>query len=458
MAIFSKIKRLLGKQESTKAAADPLAQVTITREHHCISRTDISDNALKVLNRLNDSGFNAYLVGGGVRDLLLRTAPKDFDIATDAHPEQIRKLFSNCRLIGRRFRLAHILFGREIIEVATFRAENNNTAGPQRHFHEGMIVRDNRYGSLEEDAWRRDVTINALYYDANTQSIIDFTGGFHDIENKTLRLIGEPSTRYQEDPVRILRNIRFAAKLDFLLDSATQAPIAKLKEKIALVPKSRLYEEVLKLFHGGYAKKTWALLQQYDITTVLFPQTQESLADNTQAQALLEYTFNNTDQRIHQGKPITPAFLLAALLWQPLQNKAKMLEDEGTPPLPALELAMRHVIAQQLQTLTIPRRFTKVMREIWLLQYRLPRRYGKRPMRILEHPRFRAGYDFLLLRAKAGEVAASLGKWWTQFQTATEEEQIAMCNALNKTRRPRKKRPQKTPSQQEKDSKGNDTT
>ncbi len=376
-----------------------------------------------------------------MRDLLLRHTAKDFDIATNARPEQIKKLFRNCRLIGRRFRLAHIHFGRDIVEVATFRG-TEATHHTQRQMEAGMIIRDNVYGNLEDDAWRRDFTINALYYNIADASIIDFTGGFADIKNKTLRLIGDPSTRYQEDPVRMLRGIRFAAKLNFQFDPATEQPISAMRDLLEKVPDARLLIEIEKLFHGGHGYNSFILLRKYKLFEKLFPATAKLLDNNAYPgmQALLETTLKNTDSRILDDKPVAPAFLFAAMLWHPLQDEIEKIKDTCEHPLQAVEIAMTKVLQLQQQSLQLPKRMTAMVKEIWILQYRLPRRYGKQPLRTLNHPRFRAAYDFLTLRAAIGEVKQELVDWWTTFQYADLESREKMLQS--RAPRPRKAKPE----------------
>jgi len=421
-------------------------QNIIKRREHCLSETDISNNALKVLSRLQEAGFEAFLVGGGVRDLLLRRTPKDFDIATEARPNQIRKLFRNCRLIGRRFRLAHIYFGREIIEVATFRAEEVGEQAHLRKIDKGLLVRDNVYGSLEDDVYRRDFTINALYYDHSDHSIVDFTDGVKDIKAKVVRIIGDPAIRFQEDPVRMLRAVRFAAKLDFKIDHESEHYIKANSDILTRISPARLQDETLKLFQGGSAEATFHLLREYQLFSKLFPLTEAILTAELPPYALqlIHLTLRNTDQRIGEQKPVTPAFLFAVLLWYPLQQCTERLQKQGESPLPALEQAMSQVISEQCKHTTVPKRYTKVMREIWLLQYRLPKRTGLRPFRVLEHPRFRAAYDFLLLREQAGEISGNLGAWWTNFQEADETEQKKMVDAIQeKLRQKAKRKPKK---------------
>ncbi|WP_131775672.1 polynucleotide adenylyltransferase PcnB [Legionella impletisoli] len=415
---------------------------TIPRSKHQISKPDISDNALKVVNRLNSAGFEAYLVGGSVRDLLLRKAPKDFDVATNATPNEIRNLFKNARIIGRRFKLAHILFHREIIEVATFRG-HEATDAQQLLNDRGMLIRDNVYGTLEEDAWRRDFTINSLYYNVLDSTIIDYTGGFEDIDKRLIRIIGEPVTRYKEDPVRMLRAIRFSAKLHFELAESTAAPLSELSPLITHVSSSRLFDEMTKLYQCGNAETVHRLMLQYGFFEQLFPQTFKLFEGQYPAHALIGIALENTDNRIKENKPVTPAFIFAVILWFPLLDRAARLREEGIDPLPALEQAMSQVIAEQNRIVSIPKRFTQVMREIWILQYRLSKRTGRRAFNMMQHPRFRAAYDFLALRALAGDESMELADWWTQFQDVTPNIQNEMVAALtpNLPRKRRRRKP-----------------
>lgn len=398
----------------------------IPRPDHPISRANISPNALKVLYRLKEAGYEAHLVGGGVRDLLLGREPKDFDIATDAHPDDVRGLFRNCRLIGRRFRLAHVMFGREIIEVATFRAlqEAGSGNGEQHIDEEGRIVRDNVYGNIEEDALRRDFTVNALYYNIVDFSIIDYADGMKDIQAGVLNLLGDPDTRYREDPVRMLRAVRFATKLGFRIGEATEKPIRQLASLLGDIPPARLFDEMLKLFMGGHALANFETLRHYNLFGQLFPLTEQSLTheENHFPLTLISRAMVNTDTRIQQNKPVTPAFLFAVFLWQPVRERAAQLEAEGQHPAQALQHAGSQLIAEQAAVMATPRRFSLPMREIWMLQLRLERKGGRRSLRVLSHPRFRAAYDFLLLRGEAGEVPKELGDWWTEFQEMHPEQ------------------------------------
>lgn len=394
--------------------------VIIPRSEHCISKADISSHALRILKRLQQAGFSAYLVGGSVRDLMLHHTPKDFDIATDAHPEQVRKLFNNSRIIGRRFRLVHIFFGRHIIEVATFRADQSRKRGRNRkHSKHGILLRDNVYGSIEQDVLRRDFTINALYYDNTDATVIDFCQGAADLKQRTLRLIGDPTTRFTEDPVRMLRAVRFAAKLNFSIAPETEQPIAQLSSLIEHISHARLFDEALKLFHHGKSEESFKLLRKYNLFGSLFPLTEQCLnhADiKENVEQFLLTTFHNTDERIQSDKTVNPAFLFAALLWFPVQQRTQAMKKEDTPYVHALDQAMRDVLGEQQHYTAIPRRFTRTIREIWFLQHRFLNRRGKRPLVVFNHPRFRAGYDFLLLRNTIGEVPDELCQWWTEFQ------------------------------------------
>lgn len=426
--IIKLIKKLLRKSRGKHTPAE--ANFVIPRSQHKLSKTDLSSNALKVLNRLNSAGFQAYLVGGSVRDLLLGKAPKDFDVATNATPSEIRNLFRNARIIGRRFKLVHIIFHRDIIEVATFRGSQTMDENQQVN-ERGMLVRDNVYGSLDEDAWRRDFTVNSLYYNIDDYSIIDFTGGFEDIQKRQLRIIGNADTRYQEDPVRMLRAMRFAAKLQFDLAEDTAAPILALAPLIRHVSSSRLFDEITKLYQCGEGEAVQRLLIQHGLFAHLFPQTEALLNSEYPVNAFMGISLESTDTRIRSDKPVTPAFLFAVLLWFPLKKMAAFLQqEENLPPLVALEKAMSAVITEQNKIILIPKRFSLVIREIWLLQFRFAKRQGGRAFNMLQHPRFRAAYDFLALRALAGDESMELAQWWTTFQETdptTQQQMVADC-------------------------------
>ncbi len=381
---------------------------------HSIARERISENARRVLHRLTEAGFQAYLVGGCVRDLLLGLTPKDFDVATSARPEEVRGLFPRSRLIGRRFRLAHVRSGRDVIEVATFRAGGGTgTVGPR-----GRILDDNVYGTREEDALRRDFTVNALYFDDPEGSVLDFAGGLEDLEAGLIRSIGDPALRYREDPVRILRAVRFAAKLGFRIERASQAPIAKLAHLIEDVPAARLFEEALKLFQGGHGLESFRRLERFGLFERLYPQTAESLQRDERHRALLERALANTDRRIAEDKPVTPGFLIAALMWGPACERAAALGKGGQARgrAAALEAGGDEALAAQTRRTSAPRRFTGMAREIWAMQPALENRRPRRVKALLRHPRFRAAYDFLCLRAEAGEPLEERAKWWTEVQ------------------------------------------
>ncbi len=406
----------------------------IPRTNHNISRSQLSSATLNVLYGLKNAGYASYLVGGCVRDLLLGRQPKDFDVATNASPEQIHKLFRRSRLIGRRFKLVHVGFGHEVTEVATFRAP------PEIEQHvddQGRIVRDNVYGSLEQDAWRRDFTMNALYYNIEDCSIVDYTGGISDLQNGKICLIGDVETRYREDPVRILRAIRFVGKLGLVLDYTTELWIPRLAELLTDISPARLFDETLKLYLSGNAVVNNELLGRYGVFKHLFPQTGELLDKERDdyPHILLTQALENTDKRIDDSKPVTPAFLFAALLWEPVRHRWHDYIDNNNRPsipiIPAMQQAASEVISKQIQRVAVPKRYTLVTRDIWMLQPRLTQRLGKRAFRVLAQPKFRAGYDFLLLRNAAGERLDELADWWTLFQEQNKSEQQKMIKCLS---------------------------
>ncbi|MGI5308518.1 polynucleotide adenylyltransferase PcnB [Rheinheimera sp. WS51] len=429
------------------AGASALPDVKrLTRDQHAISRKQISPNALKVLYRLKDAGFDAYLVGGCIRDLLLGMQPKDFDVVTNAHPEQVKQVFRNCRLIGRRFRLAHIMFGREIIEVATFRghhsgaddeeevAAKNKTASLS---DKGQILRDNVYGTIEEDAERRDFTINALYYSVNDFAVYDFANGMAAIAQRKIELIGDPETRYREDPVRILRAIRFATKLNMQIATDTAAPIPQLAVMLKEVPAPRLFDELVKMFLAGKAFDNFMLMREMRVLRQLLPQLDKALKQEPEGKAFLLATkaLQSTDNRIAEGKPVTPAFIFAALLWYPVEMRSQALMiDSGLNELDALNIAMTEILADVQRTIAIPKRFSFTMRDIWILQHRLVKRGGRRAYKLLEQPKFRGGFDFLQLRAEAeGGDLTELALWWERFQFANEGEKNILVQQLGKS-------------------------
>jgi poly(A) polymerase len=404
------------------------------RSEHNISRSQISDNALKVLYRLQKEGFDAYLVGGCVRDLLLGREPKDFDVATNAEPDQVRKVFRNCRIIGRRFRLAHVHFGQEVIEVATFRGAGEAQGDAQVLNNEGQLLRDNVYGTIEEDVWRRDFTVNALYYNIRDFSVVDYVQGMADHRNATIRLIGDPDTRFREDPVRMLRGVRFAVKLGFNIDPACEQAIHGAARLLSSIPAARLYDEVLKLFMFGYALQTFEMLRHYGLFQVLFPDTERSLSDEEEGfpRLLLIKALQNSDNRIAEGKPVTAYFLFAAFLWEPVRLLAKQKISEGQVEYLAYQDAANEVLARQVRYTALPRHITLAIREVWSLQPKFNARFGSKPSRLILHPRFRASYDFLLLRADTGGADPELAKWWHLYQNASEIEQRKMTQPSRK--------------------------
>jgi poly(A) polymerase len=448
MSIVNTVARffpsLKGSRKAKKADQNSKPQI-LQRNEHGISRRQLSENALKVLYRLNTAGYQAYLVGGCVRDSMLGAHPKDFDVATSATPEQVNQLFRNSRLIGRRFKLVHVLFGREVIEVATFRTspkEEHNSNQAQTG-DSGMILRDNVYGTIDDDAMRRDFTINAMYYAVDDFTVLSYAGGYQDAQDKLIRLMGDPETRYREDPVRMLRAIRFAGKLDFEIEHSTKAPIEMMAPLMEQIPAPRLFEEVLKLFLSGNALVTYRLLREYKLFGELFPLTEQCVADDDFASRFVEQTMINTDTRIQSGKSVTPYYFFAALLWPSLQRVQAEFLEQGIPPQPALHKAASRVIEQQLQRTSIPKRFTIPMKEIWDMQSRLERKRGKKASEAAESNRFRAAYDFVLLREQCGEDLKGLGDWWTTYQDSDEYKEVA-ANRKPEERHTKKRRPRRT--------------
>ena len=438
-------------------SANQFPHAVIPRSEHAVSRAQISPNALKVLYKLKEAGFQAFLVGGAVRDLMLGFRPKDFDVATNALPDEVRRLFRNCRLIGRRFRLAHVHFGQEIIEVATFRA----AAAPEREDAEdtdmegeaddpldaavtapfgsehrafdttGRILRDNIYGTIEEDVWRRDFAANGLYYNIEDFSIWDFVDGVNDVRARRLKLIGDPENRYREDPVRMLRAVRFAAKLDFSIEDSTERPIRQLAHLLDGVPAARLFDECLKLFLSGFGAQSFRLLQQYGLFEHLFPMSAAAfkLPAYAYAQEMLEAGLVNTDARIAADKPVTPTFLFAVLLWGAVLRELNEQSAGPAPDLTQLMQACDSVLRAQQSRVAIPRRFAVPMRELLMLQPRFNRRAGIKSLSLLQHPRFRAAFDFLLLRAQLGVADPELAQWWTHLQLLSQEDRVALVQA-----------------------------
>lgn len=392
----------------------------IPKERHGIGREAISYGSRKVCEVLQSRGYAAYVVGGAVRDLLLGLRPKDFDAATDANPEEVHKLFRRSRLIGRRFKLVHVLFGEETVEVSTFRART--AAETDEH---GRVLRDNIYGTLEDDAIRRDFTINALYYDPASETLLDYHNGLGDLRRKSVRIIGDPRARYREDPVRMLRAVRFAAKAGFTIEERTRKPIREMAHLLENVPPSRVYEEMQKLLLSGNAATSLRQLRSEGLHHGLLPLL-DVIFEQPMGERFVTLALEQTDGRMRSGKSVSPAFLFAALLWHEVLAAWKKTQQRGLKPIPALFEAMDAVLDIQTDKLTIPRRFTAVMKEIWASQPRFEHRSGRRPFALLMHERFRAGYDFLVLRAASGEVPAELAQWWEKFQHADENARNAM--------------------------------
>jgi poly(A) polymerase len=446
------IKRLFGKRPATSTALPtaPARSAVKTSpprdgsqrysgQQLGIRNEQLSGAAVRTCETLQQAGFEAYVVGGGVRDSLLGLQPKDFDVATSAEPEAIIKLFRRSRIIGRRFQIVHVMFGREVIEVTTFRAIQQDAITDEH----GRVLRDNTFGNLAEDAARRDFTVNALYYDPTQDTVIDFHGGVPDLRAKTMRMIGDPATRYREDPVRMLRVARFAAKLGFTIEAGTRAPIGELAELIHNVPAARLFDEMLKLLMSGQAMACLQQLRSEGLHHGLLPLL-DVILEQPNGARFVELALQRTDERVKLGKTISPGFLFATLLWHPVQERWLALKAQGEYPIPALMSAIDTVVEDQAERLAIQKRIVADMREIWGLQPRLDKR-GRSAVRLLEHLRFRAGYDFMLLRCEAGEQEAELGEWWTRFIDASAEERDTMLRegtaGSGGTKKRRRRRP-----------------
>jgi poly(A) polymerase len=411
----------------------------VARGEHGLAREAISPAAAKVCAVLREAGFQAYVVGGAVRDLLLGIVPKDFDIATDARPEQVKPLFRRALIIGRRFRLVHVMMSAETVEVSTFRAADPDTAEKDEH---GRVLRDNVFGTQAEDARRRDFSVNALYYDPATEEVVDFHGGLADLKKRVLRVIGEPETRYREDPVRMLRAVRLAAKLGLTLDAATREPIRRLAPLMERVPPARLFDEMLKLLLSGHASACLRQLREVGLHKGLLPLL-DVILEQPLGERFVTLALAQTDERVLAERPVSPAFLFAALLWHEVLAAWKARERRGERAVPALENAMDEVLDTQCAKLAITRKLTATMREIWSMQPRFEVRSGSRPYRLVESPRFRMAYDFLALRAASGEVPAELEAWWRAFQAADAESRKAMLLPETGPRKRRRRRRRK---------------
>ncbi len=485
----AKPRRKKPRADQRASPPEPNVPVILSSDIHGIDPTLISRNAVRVTETLQQAGYRAFIVGGAVRDLLLGIAPKDFDVATDATPEQVQRLFRRARLIGRRFQIVHVQFGQEIIEVSTFRAlvdapreapleaplesapkerppedadaDEDAPAAPAKRVRRealdrrgspkgasygahaidasGRVLRDNVWGEQHEDATRRDFTINAMYYDPATQTVLDYHNGMADVRARLLRMIGDPATRYREDPVRMLRVVRFAAKLGFEIEDTTRAPIKPLADLIHNVPAARLFDEMLKLLLSGHALACLTRLRNEGLHHGLLPLL-DVVLEQPHGESFVTLALNSTDARVRAGKSISPGFLFATLLWHDVQQRAQQYEANGEYPVPALHRAMDDVLDMQTEKLAIHKRFSADMREIWGLQARLEKRSGRSALKLVEHQRFRAGYDFLLLRCESGELDPAIGAWWTAFLEGGAAEREALLSQGGRERAPRKRR------------------
>jgi len=443
------IKKFIRKILGVKDERDPTQPDILGPDDHGIDPKLVSPNAIRVTQTLQEAGFQAFVVGGAVRDLLLGVKPKDFDIATDATPEEVKKLFRRAFIIGRRFQIVHVMFGQELLEVTTFRGNAAVSAPKDEH---GRVLRDNNFGPQHEDAERRDFTINAMYYDPATQAVLDYHGGIADIRDKVLRIIGQPEARYREDPVRMLRVVRFAAKLQFTIEPATRAPIPVMAPLIDNVPAARVFDEMLKLLMSGHALACLKELRSSGLHHGLLPLL-DVVLEQPIGMKFVTLALESTDGRVKAGKGVSPGFLFASLLWHQVLEKWTAYRTAGEAPIPALHLAADDVLDNQTENLALQRRIATDMRDIWAMQPRFERRNGKNPYKLLEHPRFRAGFDFLLLRCESGELDAELGNWWATFYGGDVAERERLVNAAREPaaggaaaakKRPRRRSPRKT--------------
>jgi poly(A) polymerase len=447
------IDKLLGKtpKAPTSASGTPLGKrVEVAKDEHGIDLTLVDERAIKVVKTLAEAGHEAYIVGGAVRDLLLGLRPKDFDVATNATPEQVKALFRRAFIIGRRFRIVHVVFGRgrehEVIEVSTFRALIDAAATEQVAGNEktskgdlagktsvvdasGRVLRDNVWGPQIEDAARRDFTVNAMYYDPQREVVVDYHGGIKDAKKKLLRMIGDPVTRYREDPVRIIRVVRFAAKLGFEIETKTRAPIKEMAALLDNVPASRTFDEMIKLLQTGHALASIEELRKQGLHRGVFPVLDVALDEahrHDGREKFVQLALADTDRRVGEGKPVAPSFMLACMLWHDVQDRWQKIKGQGEPPLPALQQAIDAAFDARIGDISGRGKLAADMREIWMMQPRFDRRVGRTPLTLVEQPRFRAGFDFLRLRADAGEVDAELAEWWEDFSLGSDEEREAL--------------------------------
>ena len=438
-------KKFIRKILGVKDERDPSEPVILGPEQHGIDPKLVSNNAVRVTQTLQEAGYKAFVVGGAVRDLLLGVKPKDFDIATDATPEEVKKLFRRAFIIGRRFQIVHVMFGQDLLEVTTFRGKGSDNAPKDEH---GRVLRDNDFGPQHEDAERRDFTINAMYYDPATQTVLDYHGGIEDIRAKVLRIIGQPEARYREDPVRMLRVVRFAAKLQFTIEPATRAPIPVMAPLINNVPAARVFDEMLKLLMSGHALACLKELRSSGLHHGLLPLL-DVVLEQPIGMKFVTLALESTDTRVKAGKGVSPGFLFASLLWHQVLEKWNAYRAAGEAPIPALHLAADDVLDNQTDNLALQRRIATDMRDIWAMQPRFERRNGKSPYKLLEHPRFRAGFDFLLLRCESGELDAEIGNWWATFYAGDIAERERLINTAKdiqpggQKKRPRRRGPRR---------------
>jgi poly(A) polymerase len=462
------IDKLLGKSSTAKPGIPKGKRVEVPASEHQIDLNLVDENAVRVVKTLADAGYEAYIVGGAVRDLLVGLRPKDFDVATNATPEQVKGLFRRAFIIGRRFRIVHVVYGRgrehEVIEVSTFRAMMDSAAAEQVAGNEktskselagkthvvdaaGRVLRDNVWGPQIEDAARRDFTVNAMYYDPQKQIVVDYHGGIKDAKKKVLRMIGDPATRYREDPVRIIRVIRFAAKLGFAIDPKTRAPIQEMAALLESVPASRTFDEMIKLLQTGHSLASIQELRKQGLVGArsgVFPILDVVLADTAkhpERAKFVELALTDTDRRVGEGKPVAPSFMLACMLWHDVLDGWSKLKKKGEAPYPALQQAVDSVFDARIGDISGRGKLAADMREIWLMQPRFERRTGSGPMTLVEQPRFRAGFDFLRLRADAGEIDAELGEWWEKFSLADEQTRTEMIQQSRAHDTPRRRVP-----------------
>ena len=433
------VKKIFNRQTAPAVQRDP---AIIPVKTHGITRDMLSRGAERVCEDLERAGYRAYVVGGAVRDLLLNRDPKDFDIATNATPEQVRRCCRRSRIIGRRFQIVHVMVGQELIEVTTFRALHEDASATDEH---GRVLRDNTFGSQSDDAARRDFTVNALYYDPYDETIHDYHHGYADLKQRTLRMIGDPQVRYREDPVRMLRAVRLGAKLGLNLDPATRRPIREMADLLDNVPPARLFDEMLKLLTCGDALACLRRLRDEGLHHGVLPLL-DVILEQPLGERFVEQALTNTDERIREGKSISPGFLFAALLWHEVLAYWNKRKAKGEIAIPALFAAMDDALDRQAEKLAITKRLVGDIKEIWSLQPRFEQRSGKRPYALLSHPRFRAGYDFMLLRAQTGEIDSELGDWWTKFHDANDAVQEALIAGAPKDNAPAKKRRRRSPN------------